>query len=105
MVRKMKFANLSLFLIVAGSAFLGTACSTIYFHNGPTRAAELENVEWHHDGILRLVEFSSPVDLNDRCESKPWTTVKVEKTFIQGFVGGVSYGLYDPWNVEFSCKR
>ena len=64
----------------------------------------LENSEWHHDGIIRLVEFSEPVDLNNRCEGKDFSSVRVEKTFIQGLVGAISYGLYDPWDVSYACR-
>jgi hypothetical protein len=95
----MKTLNL---IFIAFVAFGSSACSTMYFHNG-TGQMMVENEEWHHDGILRLVEFSSPVDMNDRCEGKEWSTIKNEKTFVQGLVGALTYGIYDPWQVEYAC--
>ena len=80
------------------------ACSTMYFDNGKLATKELESSEWHHDGILRLVEFSSPVDMSSRCEGKSWRSIKVEKSFVQGFVAGLTYGWYDPWGVDYACK-
>ena len=82
------------------------ACSTMYIHNGPIdENSNLEYSEWHHGGILRLVEFSDPVNLPQRCNKADWRTVKVERTFVQGLVHSVSYGIYDPWNVEYSCRE
>ena len=92
-------------IAVIGAFLVLSGCSTMYFHNGERRAdVDLEFTEWHHDGIARLVEFSAPVDLAGRCEGKTWDAVKVEKSFVQGLVGSISYGLYDPWGVDYSCK-
>jgi hypothetical protein len=84
-------------------AALFSGCSTIYFHRGSQNAGVTAS-EWHHDGIARLVEFSPPVDMADRCVGNPWTTVKVEKTFVQGLASSFSYSLYDPWDVSYACK-
>lgn len=94
--------TLSLFMLVI--ALFASGCSTMYFHNGTKSGKQVMNQEeWHHDGILRLVEFSAPVDMASRC-SKGWDTLMVEQTFVQGFVSGLTSGMYDPWNVEFGCK-
>ncbi len=84
-------------------ALLFTGCSTIYFHRG-SQNAPVTASEWHHDGIVRLVEFSPPVDMADRCVGDAWTTVKVEKNFIQLLASSFSYSLYDPWDVAYACK-
>jgi len=97
-MKKMKF----FFMLFLG--FTLSACSTIYFDNGPSATENLDMTEWHHDGILRLVEFSAPVDLASRCDSKGWKTIKVEKGFLQWLAGSVTYNLYDPWLVEYACK-
>jgi hypothetical protein len=80
------------------------ACSTMYFDNGSSATRSLDMSEWHHDGVIRLVEFSSPVDMSNRCESKGWKSIKVEKSFVQGLAGSVTYGMYDPWGVDYACK-
>ena len=97
--------KLALGLWVVAAQMVLTSCSTIYFHNGGNttdKATELS--EWHHDGVLGLVEFSDPVDLAGRCEGKSWTIVKVEQTFIQGLAKNVTDSMYDPWEVSYSCK-
>ena len=95
-------------LIFAAAFVAATAggCSTIYFHNSSNAMPDHE--EWHHDGLLGLVEFSPPVDLNERCEGRDWETVKTEKTFLNGLVstvaGSAAGRLYDPWEVAYACQ-
>ena len=87
--------------LIASIALAG--CSTIHLHNsksGGGRTAE----EWHHDGILGLVEFSDPVDLSNRCPGG-WNTVTTQRTFVQGLVGTITFGLYDPWNAKYTCAE
>jgi hypothetical protein len=91
--------------IFVSLAFFAAAssCSTIYFHNGSQ--TYVDHDEWHHDGIIRLVEFSSPVNLNERCEGKNWGTVKTEESFLNWLAGAFTFGIYDPWTVSYSCKQ
>ena len=94
--------------IVLISIFVFTGCATIYLHNGDT-PPEVTQQEWHHDGILDLVEFSNPVDLSQRCKNKEWQTVKIEKSPLCVLVdiaeAAIVGNLYDPWIVETSCKE
>lgn len=131
--------RLSGFFLLAGFVLFNSGCSTMVFVNGTSgdqgRAgpvAALENEEWHHDGVFGLVEFSPPVDLQNRCNGSDWKSVKIEKTFVNGLASAVvnsalaipaakttvnagvvavtnsSYvalPLYDPWTVSFSCGK
>ena len=91
--------------LLAAFIFIGmTGCSTIYFHNNSTDT-QTSFEEWHHDGIFGLVEFSDPIDSQDRCKGASWKTIKVEETFIQGLVRGVTWSLYDPWMMSYSCVK
>ena len=85
--------------------FLGalSGCTTIYFHRGASETHRTDMQEWHHDGILELVEFSDPVAMNSRCENKPWQTIKVEKDALKVLITGVTWGWYDPWDVSYQC--
>jgi len=91
-------------LAIVLSALSMSACSTIYFDRGKASPTALENSEWHHGGILRLVEFSSPVDLHERCEGKNWESVRVHQSFVAGFVSAVAAGIYEAWDVGYQCK-
>ncbi len=99
MIRTVRLLALSL------AALSSAACSTIYFEKGSHSARNLEYGEWHHIGVARLVEFSPAVDMNQRCEGNPWESIKVEQSFVQGLVQGVTNNLYSPWDVSYSCKK
>lgn len=79
-------------------------CSTLHFDNGD-RSTDYTYREWHHDGILDLVEFSPPVDMRGRCGGNDWRSVKVEKSFTNGLADAVSYNFYDGWTVEYACDK
>ena len=80
----------------------GSGCFTMHFENdGADRDNEFS--EWHHGGILRLVEFSEPVDLRERCNGVDANSHTVEQGFLNGLASGISYGLYDGWTVEVDC--
>ena len=92
-------------LFLSALMFVGmTGCSTMYFHQHSNETTTTFG-EWHHDGILALVEFSDPVDLKERCKNASWKTVQIEETFVQGLLRGITYSLYDPWNVTYSCAH
>ncbi len=84
-----------------------SACSTTYFHNSGIQNDQVDYSEWHHDGILGLVEFSDPVDLNARCEGNNWQTIRTQQTFVQGLIGVVPIvgALYNPQEAAYSCVK
>ena len=80
----------------------------MYFHNGNTPAA-VSYGEWHHDGVLSLVEFSKPIDMHLRCNGDQWSTIKVERSPLNivavTAVDHFAPGLWDPWSIEYSCQK
>jgi hypothetical protein len=85
-----------------------SGCYRLTFDNGPLPQNEAEHPhrEWHHIGIIRLVEFSDPVDLYERCKGKEWTSVETELTFIQGVIAFLPYNyVYHPREVEWACAK
>jgi hypothetical protein len=88
-------------------ACVTTGCHKIYYHNGgplvANKSAALVN-EWHHIGVIGLVEFSEPVDLKRYCGSKGWSAVETENSFLSGLVSAVAYGLYTPREANVVCK-
>mgnify|MGYP006173744777 CR=1 FL=1 len=56
-------------LILMTALMLGTsACHTIVLKNGADASTEMNHEQWHHIGIIRLVEYSKPVDFNQFVE-------------------------------------
>jgi hypothetical protein len=76
----------------------------MYIHNGVKTTKVLES-EWHHDGFFRLVEFSSPTNLSESCANSAYTTVRIQKTFLQQLATALTLTLYDPWEVSYACVR
>ena len=113
----------SLFLCV----FLGlTGCWTMHFTKKNYQPTGYSYSQWHHIGLLGLMEFSDPVNLKSTCGGEDnWQAVRVQTGFLQGLVkfisipvGGsqtvgnievprtVSVGsFYSPEEVSISCKK
>ena len=93
--------------LALGAALLLTlaapGCFTMHFDYDSSASHENDFSEWHHGGIFRLVEFSEPVDLEDRCGGQPARSHTVEQGFLNGLASSVSYGIYEGWTVEIDC--
>jgi hypothetical protein len=101
-----RFARL---IALAGVCLIGAGCSTIRFHSGQAASSDEANEEWHHVSMLRLVELSDPVDLNDRCRGKEWSMVQTEHTFLNGLAGTldnivIGVEIWEPWTVQYTCS-
>lgn len=94
-------------LALAAVALVGAGCHKIYYHNGGPLIANksvAQAKEWHHIGILGLVEFSKPVDLKKYCPAKGWSTIETEDSFLSGLVSGVTYSFYTPREAHIVCN-
>lgn len=79
------------------------ACTTISFvkSNNDDRTTYSQ---WHHDWFY-IIEGSDPVDMSVKCRGASWKTIRTEQSFLQGFVAGLTSGIYTPHGVEYSCMR
>lgn len=84
-----------------------TGCTTIHFDKDtPTNATATETQNWHHNVVLGLIEISDPVDLEEECKDKEWTSVQTELSFVDGFVSAVVNSFAPIWypkTVTTSC--
>jgi len=88
-------------------ASIFTGCHKIYYHKTGPMVANKNSAtanEWHHIGILGLVEFSDPTNLKNYCGSGGWQSVETENSFLSGLVSGVTYALYTPRMANVMCK-
>lgn len=96
---------LTLAALVVAPLLVG--CHKIYYHkSGPmvaNKSSAMVN-EWHHVGVIGLVEFSEPTDLKTYCGSGSWRSVETENSFLTGLVSGVTYALYTPRMANVVCK-
>ena len=103
MVRVMNIKPLSLCLIL----FTLSACTTIHFDNGEDAESLTKTKQWHHNVALDLVEVSDSVNLERRCQSMEWASVKTELSFLNGLARLAVNWLAPIWypkTVEVSCK-
>ncbi len=103
----MKYKILSLALLIP----LLSACHTMHFKkaaSSPTSNIDIVGQDfdnWHHIGIISLVEFSEPISTkNQNCSS--WSSVTVQRSFLPGLVGSLPYVgyLYSPWDAYMNCN-
>lgn len=81
-----------------------SACSTIHFNNGERSDNGDSYEQWHHIAILGLWEVSEPVYLQDKCSSG-WDSATTSVPFVQGLVGSLTGGLYNPAGVDYACRK
>lgn len=92
-------------LTVCSMVVLLGACSTISFNNGSEGEVGRSGSNWHHVGILELVEFSSPVDMRRKCRKKNWSSVTTKMNFVQALIHGFAGAVYSPWEVSYTCAN
>lgn len=97
--------RLTLAVLVVASLLSG--CHKIYYHKTGPMVANKNSAtvnEWHHIGVIGLVEFSEPTDLKRYCGASGWKAIETEDSFLTGLVGGVTGGLYTPRMANVMCK-
>ncbi|PWU12882.1 MAG: hypothetical protein C5B49_15525 [Bdellovibrio sp.] len=82
---------------------LTAGCSTVNFIEGSQAKMTYEQESWHHIGVLRLIEFSTPVNLQAAC-SNGWSAVRTRTGPLQVLVGLIAGGIYNPEEVSISCR-
>ncbi len=88
---------------VLALAFLGSCYRTKFSLRDSTQVTLSEYDEnWHHNGILGLVEFSDPVRLDRLC---PTGVAEIEQrqSFLNGLVRVLTYSLYTPQTTTVLC--
>ena len=75
----------NLFLVICLVLFCGS-CQTIHYTNKSDVPQDYTYSKWHHIGILGLLEFSDPVNIQSICNDKNWKAVRTQKGFLQGLI-------------------
>ena len=112
-----RFTFSLLFLIV-----FSVSCQTIHYTNKAEVPTHYTHTQWHHIGLLGLLEFSPPVNVKARCGNEGWRAVRTQKNILQALATGVataiagrllqmvhpllnSFGnVYSPEEASISCK-
>ena len=114
----------TLFILLVSLIIL-PSCYTIHFTKGDKIPVYYQTSQWHHIGLLGLMEFSKPVNLKALCPADSWDGVRVQTGFLQGLVSWISFPtsrttnigvikspllmsvgtFYSPEEVSVSCKK
>ena len=94
------------------------SCQTIHYTNKSEVPYNYTYSQWHHIGILGLMEFSPPVNVKASCSNKGWKAVRTQTNVLQALVKGViafaldqvslglgKLSLYSPEEVSIACDR
>ena len=115
--------------LLSSCLLLMSSCYTMHFSKDSSRSTIYQTSQWHHIGLLGLMEFSAPVNLEAICPKDSWENVRVRTGFLQGLVRviPIPYGrtiknmipiysmvpfhtpgvgsFYSPEEVSVSCKE
>jgi hypothetical protein len=97
---------MKLMSLLFASLFL-CGCHTIHIKNGDTTGNGPERDKWQHIGILGLVEFSDPVQIENTCGPDNWAEVRTRQNVGQVFLGLVPYLSYawSPKEATIMCAK
>lgn len=95
-------------LVVIMTIALISSCTTIHFDQADpvTPDPATSQSQWHHIMVLSLVEASEPVDLQAKCGTSGWESVKTETSFLNGLVQAIPYVslIWAPKTATVQCK-
>jgi hypothetical protein len=98
----MSFQYRKILVSIGVLASLG-GCAKMNFINGVEVNETVKRDQWHHSGLLDLIEFSAPVKINYLCDDKQWDTITIEKNFAN-IVASTLY-IYTPWIAHYECRE
>jgi hypothetical protein len=85
------------------ASFTFTGCMTHTYRTGLRPAqAEADYDSWHHHILWGLVTLSDEIDLREICPDGA-AVMHNKQTFLNGFVGYLTIGIYSPSTVKVWC--
>ncbi len=93
-------------LLAVAACVLSGACYRVTVVTTPTAVASTEtptvSKPWNNGFIYGLVP-PSPVSVAQQCAGGAVTKVVTQRSFLNGLVGGITYGIYTPLQIDVSC--
>ena len=93
----MKKIYLSVFLLLS-------ACSTVSFDLSDSKPNITPHASGRNDFFIGGIGQEKIIATTDMCR-KGVSTVKTKYTFIDGLLGGLTFGIYTPNTYEIYCNR
>lgn len=88
-------------LAVLGLALSLSACYKITVNTGAPAAPQAIARPWNHSFVYGLVP-PAPVNTQGTCPSGV-SQVTTQRSFLNGLVGGITYGIYTPIDIRVQC--
>lgn len=88
-------------LAVLGLALGLSGCYKITVNTGAPAAPQSVQRPWNHGFLFGLVA-PAPVNVQGTCSSGV-SQVVTQRSFLNGLVGGVTYGIYTPVDIRAQC--
>ena len=91
--------------LVLGLAITASACSTVTIH--PKSAGTLSSQPSYEESksfYLGGLVGEQRVNVSEICGDKEVTQMQSQQTFINGFLGLITLGIYAPHTVKVWCK-
>ena len=88
---------------VAASALVLSGCYHAVIDTGRAPAGEPHVTPWAHGFIYGLV----PPKVTETNKACPAGVAKVEtqQSFLNGLVGGITWGIYTPMTISYTCAK
>lgn len=91
----------SLAALVA-AALLSSACYRVTVVTNAAPSAKVVSKPWNHSFVYGIVP-PSPVDVAQPCGGAGVSRVVTQRSFLNGLVGSLTYGIYTPLQVTATC--
>jgi hypothetical protein len=89
------------FVVLASLALSG--CYKIVLTDGGAHPFNMDNPEFHHIGVLGLVEFAEPIPVHHICPNG-FARIDVQQDVITAILGAATSNLYSPTQTFVQCK-
>ena len=87
--------------LLAAAVVLSTACFHQTMHSGLTPSTTVVEKQFVATWLWGIVP-ATPIDTRQSCPSGV-ATVETQQTFMNGFVGVLTLGIYSPQSVRITC--
>jgi hypothetical protein len=92
--------------LAVAACVLSGACYRVTVVTSPTAAATAAaptvSKPWNNGFVFGIVP-PSPVSVAQPCASAPVSKVVTQRSFLNGLVGTITYGIYTPLQIDVSC--
>ena len=90
--------------VAVAAALMSAACYRVTVVTSPAGSAATPTVnkEWNNSFVYGLVP-PQPLNVSSECPGGNVTKVVTERSFLNGLVGAITWGIYTPIKIQVAC--